>query len=142
MTPRQGLPRKRRTRAAGSGEEQPSQQAIYLALATQQGRRLIKLAEDIIENGLDPITLPAIVATDDRRRRYRVLEGNRRVLALKALDTPAIVSSAFSSGADQRRLNQLAARYSARPLDPIECVLFDSEDEAQHWIELRHTGSP
>lgn len=63
------------------GEEQSSQQQVYLTLGKQQGKRLISLAEDIIANGTDPTNLPAVVATDDRRRRYKVIEGNRRVLA-------------------------------------------------------------
>ena len=123
------------------GEELPSQQAIYHALAQQQGRRFINLADDVVRFGLDPTTLLAVVATSDRRKRYKVLEGNRRVLALKALDTPSIVFSAFLAAADQRRLNELAAKYALNPRDPVDCVLFDTEEEAAHWIELRHTGA-
>jgi len=123
------------------GEEQPSQQAIYIALTKQQGRRLLKLAEDIVNaGGTDPTTLPAVVASGDRHRRYKVLEGNRRVLALKALDTPSIVASALNN-AEQAKLNGLSARYSLDPVDPVQCVLFDSEADAEHWIELRHTGA-
>lgn len=126
-------------RNARLGEEQPSQQAIYLALANQQGKRLVKLAEDIVKNGLDPTALPAVVATNDRQRRYRVIEGNRRVLSLKSLETPTIVSYALGAG-DQRKLLELAGKYAESPLDPVKCVLFDNEEEVRHWVELRHTG--
>jgi hypothetical protein len=122
------------------GEEQPSQQAIYIALAQEEGRRLIKLASDIVEHGLDPTTYPAVVPTGDLHTRYRVIEGNRRVLALKALETPSIVSSAFAPP-DQRSLNELASRYARSPLATIKCVLFESEPDADHWIQLRHTGA-
>lgn len=128
------------TSNARLGDEQPSQQAAYLTLAKQQGRRLIKLAQDIVDFGTDPTTIVAVVATNDRRPRYRVLEGNRRVLALKALETPTTVSAAFGK-ADQRKLLELSAAYSTDPLDEIDCVLFDSEDEVFHWINLRHTGA-
>lgn len=128
------------TSNARLGDEQPSQQAAYLTLAKQQGRRLIKLAQDIVEFGTDPTTIVAVVATNDRRPRYRVLEGNRRVLALKALETPTTVSAAFSK-ADQRKLLELSATYASDPIDEIDCVLFDSEDEIYHWINLRHTGA-
>lgn len=122
------------------GEEQPSQQATYIALTKQQGRRILKLAEDIVNaGGTDPTTLPAVVATGDRHRRYKVLEGNRRVLALKALDTPSLITSALSS-AEQKKLNGLSVRYAQNPVDPVQCVLFDTEEDAEHWIELRHTG--
>lgn len=122
------------------GEEQPSQQQAYLALASQQGRRLVNLARDIVENGIDPINLPAVVATSDRRRRYRVVEGNRRVLALKALETPSIVSGALSPG-DQKALTALSRRFLDDPIDEITCVLFGSEKDADHWVLLRHTGA-
>jgi hypothetical protein len=122
------------------GEEQPSQQAVYLTLAQQQGRRLVALAKDIVENGLDPTTLPAVVATGDRRRRYVVVEGNRRILALKALETPSIVSGALSP-TEQRFLGVLSGRYLDDPIDEVSCVLFESQDGADHWIALRHTGA-
>jgi hypothetical protein len=122
------------------GEEQPSQQAIYLALGAQQGKRLIKLAEDIVDKGLDPTTLPAVVAVGDRRKRYKVIEGNRRILVLKALETPGILSTALSS-AEQRRLQELSVRYLRSPVESVNCILFDTEAEAIHWVQMRHTGS-
>lgn len=122
------------------GEEQPSQQAVYHALAQQQGSRLVELAADIVEAGLDPTTLPAVVATEDRRRRYKVIEGNRRVLALKALDNPSIVATGLSAR-DQARLTALAQQYAEDPVEEVPCVLFDTEAEAYHWVELRHTGA-
>ena len=76
---------------------------------------------------------------DVRTSQPKVLEGNRRVLALKMLDTPSIVASVFAPG-EQTKLNGLAARYAEEPIDPVKCVLFDAEKEAEHWIELRHTG--
>lgn len=122
------------------GEEQASQQQVYLTLAKQQGKRLITLAENIVAHGTDPTNLPAVVATEDRRRRYKVIEGNRRVLALKALDNPAIVNGALSP-VDQRRLGELAIEYAERAIDELACVLFQSEEDAYHWVTLRHTGA-
>lgn len=121
------------------GQQQQSQQDVYTELAKQQGRRILALGDDIVKNGLDPTTWVAIVPTGDRRIRYRVVEGNRRVLALKALETPSILSHALSSS-DQQRLAKLSQKYLESPLDSIQCVLFESEAESRHWVELRHTG--
>ncbi len=126
-------------RNARLAESSSSQHDTILALAQQQRDALVRLAADIVENGVDPMALLAIVPTGDQRRRYRVLEGNRRLLALRALETPAVVAPALSSNA-QKRLNRLADRYSSSPIESMTCALFASEDEAQHWIELRHTG--
>lgn len=122
------------------GDEQPSQQAIYLALSKQQGARLVSLAADIVASGLDPTTLPAVVATADRHRRYRVIEGNRRILAVKALENPAIVAGGLASS-QLTRLTTLSKEYSENPIDKVQCILFDTEEEAFHWVELRHTGA-
>lgn len=120
-------------------DEQPSQQATALALAKQQGVRLVNLAEDITKDGLDPTSLSAVVPTGDQKKRYVVLEGNRRLLALKALETPSLVAPSLDAGS-QKRLNRLAEQHSSNPIESIQCVLFDSEAEANHWLQLRHTG--
>lgn len=122
------------------GDEQQTQQQVYLKLAEQQGKRLISLAKDIVEHGLDPSTLPIVVPTDDRRRRYVVIEGNRRVLALKALETPAILSGALGTS-EQKALASLSNTYHENPLEEINCVIFDTEEDARHWILVRHTGN-
>jgi hypothetical protein len=121
-------------------ESYSSQQNVALGLAEHQGKRLLRLAEHIVENGLDPTTLMAVVPTSDRRRRYTVIEGNRRLLAIKALETPALVNPVLTPS-EQRKLVKLSERYADEPIDTINCVLFDDEDEAQIWIRTRHTGA-
>jgi hypothetical protein len=116
-----------------------TQQEFAVNLAKQQQGNIVRLAKDILDNGLDPTTLPAVIPTDDQHKRYTVLEGNRRVLALKALEAPALVAPALSTQ-EQHRLSKLAERFSAEPVRTVSCVLFDNEQEATHWIELRHTG--
>jgi hypothetical protein len=120
-------------------DEQEGQQETALRLAEQQGERLLKLAEDIVRNGTDPTTLIAVLAVGDTHKRYQVIEGNRRVLAIKALETPSLISPAFSQR-DQRRLARLSGEYSRKPLHELPGVLFKDEEEALHWIEMRHTG--
>ena len=120
------------------GTPQKSQQAAYLALAKELKGQLVALARDIVTEGTDPTTLVAVVETDGGR--YRVLEGNRRVLALKALETPNIVKGGLPAG-EQKKLEDLSKQYSDGPTDEITCVVFDTEEEAYHWIILRHTGS-
>lgn len=120
-------------------DEQSSQQAAVLALAGQQKKRLLKLATDIVKFGLDPTTLPAVIPTSDQKKRYWVLEGNRRVIALKALETPSLVASALN-GKEQSQLVKLAKQFASKPISSVQCVLFDSQEQAEHWVELRHTG--
>jgi hypothetical protein len=117
-----------------------NQQAAATVLAEKHPAHILKLAADIVEKGLDPTTLPAAVATDDKRKkRYRLLEGNRRLLAIKALETPTLISGVLPSGAS-KTLTELSRKYAAEPISSMNCVLFDSEEEAEPWVWLRHTG--
>src|SRR2546430_179891 len=84
---------------------QPSQQDAALELTRQQGDNIVRLAADIVDNGLDPMMLTAVIASGDRRKRYTVLEGNRRLLALRALETPALISPALSSNSQTKLSN-------------------------------------
>jgi hypothetical protein len=120
--------------------DQPDQQRTLLELIEGRQDHVLNLAEDIVEQGsLDPTAPIVVVATADRRKRYKVIEGNRRVLALKALETPSLISGKLNER-QHRRLSGLSRRYAHAPLDEITCVLFDTEEEAEHWIRLRHTG--
>lgn len=124
------------------GDEQSSQQATIQALAQQQGRRLIKLAESIVERGLDIAQPFTVVATNDKKRGYVVLEGNRRTLALKALETPTIVQSALSQS-EFKKLMSLSARFSAKPIEEVECALYEADEQEQAiaFVISRHGGA-
>jgi hypothetical protein len=130
------------TRNARLKVEQPSQPAAILALAKGQGRRLIQLAADIVDHGLDPLSLTAVVPTSDQKKRYMVIEGNRRVVALKALETPSLAAAALD-GKQQTRLNKLSLRFAKNPITSVTCVLFESQkdlEDLNRWVTLRHTG--
>lgn len=123
-------------------KEPPDQQAAIIAIAKHQGPRLLALARDIALHGMDPTTLTAV--TPDRTRsgsgrRFSVLEGNRRLAAIKAAETPALVEDVFK-GADRKRLHAIHDDFQENPTHDLECVVFESESEARRWIELRHTG--
>src|SRR5687768_2672150 len=73
-----------------------TQQETALALTQQQGDNIVRLAADIVRFGIDPTALLAVVPTGDRRKRYKAIEGNRRLLALRALDTPSLITPVLS----------------------------------------------
>ena len=118
-------------------DTQASQPAVYVALARELKAQLVDLAKDIVDHGMDPTALTAVIRTDGGR--YTVLEGNRRILALKALETPSIVKGGLPPG-EQKKLEAQARTYASNPVDDVQCVLFDTEEDAEHWIILRHTS--
>lgn len=119
--------------------EPESQQAAAVDLAEKHSDHVIQLAGDIVDHGMDPLALPAVVASGDTRKRYMLLEGNRRLLAVRALETPTLIASALSPS-QAKKLSVLSKKYLRNPIASFKCVLFESEESARHWIYIRHTG--
>ncbi|QWT22816.1 hypothetical protein KPL76_08370 [Subtercola sp. PAMC28395] len=124
------------------GDEVETQQATIHALATHQGRRLVKLAESIVSKGLDPAQLFSVMRTTDKKPRYVVLEGNRRTLALKALETPTIVQAALTP-TDFKKLSSLSDKYQKNPIEVVHCVLYEPAEapKANEFVMSRHGGA-
>ena len=67
------------------------------SIALKQERKLQVLAGDILEYGINPSDLPLIIpvetdpAENDEIIQYTVLDGNRRLVALKALADPTVL---------------------------------------------------
>ena len=109
------------------------------AIAKLQGKKLRALAEHIISNGLNPIENILVIPEDGTTGRYIVLEGNRRIAALKILENPELIRGVVDS-ATHASFKKLSNRYHNDPIDTVPCTVFDSRDEADLWIELKHTG--
>jgi hypothetical protein len=117
---------------------QPSQREALATIALDQGIKLVNLAEDIVDKGLNPSELP-LVAAADQDGMYVVLEGNRRIAALKLMASPQLLAS---FGLPKK----LTERYKALHMNAgsilpalINCAVLSRED-ANHWIQLKHTG--
>ena len=74
-------------------EEQRSQNEALNTIASDQKEKLLFLLRDIIKNGLNPSDIPIVMPDKDRVNGYIVLEGNRRIAALKLFMKPAILTS-------------------------------------------------
>jgi hypothetical protein len=109
------------------------------ALAKHLGTKLRVLAADIVQYGIDPSTLPIVMPLSGAEGKYVVLEGNRRLAALKALENPDSIAGAVEPGV-LRQIRKLSKDYQANPLGDLNCIVVKGRDEARHWIELRHGG--
>ena len=70
---------------------QTNQREAIEVMLKDQGEKLYKLAEDIVENGLNPSEDLMVTPIEDgnaTQKLYKVLEGNRRITALKLLSIP------------------------------------------------------
>lgn len=94
-----------------------------------------KVAKSIAEVGdLNPLERIGVVAHPDIKGSYVVIEGNRRVCALKMLHDP-------DKAPKQLQNKVLEYKKKGRPVPAkVEVVLFDTEAEAAPWITMRHEG--
>lgn len=122
------------------GDPQPDQASTQVALAEHLGSQLFEMANDILTFGTDPSASLIVTPEGAADGKFRVLEGNRRTLAVKALTRPAIIEDALTP-ARYRRFVKLSEKFNKDPIRSLRCVVFDAEEEAEHWIELRHTGA-
>lgn len=109
-------------------------------LLEDQQDRIRFLAEDIVENGVSPIDLPLVMPSKVEDGKYIVLEGNRRLLALKILSNPHVLGDLSLPGGRRTRLEVLAKQFRHNPIAKLNCHVIDSREEAEHWLELRHMG--
>lgn len=115
------------------------QREALRALAKHLPKKLIALAKDIVTHGPNPVELPIVMSFKDDLNRYVMLEGNRRLVALRGLENPDSLLGALESSL-LAELRTLSKTYQEAPVESLTCLLVNDRDEAQHWIELRHTG--
>ncbi len=120
-------------------ERAESQRDVIRAMTAHQDDKLIRLAKDIVDYGINQAELPIVIDDQDHRSRYVVLEGNRRIAALKILLSPELVSGILTP-ATNKRLKKLSVDFRDDPIDNVDCSLAKDRGEAAHWIQLRHTG--
>lgn len=115
------------------------QREALRGIAADQGSKLLTLAKDILANGMNPGDLAWVMPRGDDLKRYVVLEGNRRLAALKALENPEALVGAVDMKV-LSELRRLSKEYQSTPIESVSCIAVKNREEARHWIELRHTG--
>lgn len=112
-------------RYVASGQRQAMQGIIE-----NQGSKLFGLAKHIAANGLSPIDPFLVLPKGDK---YVVLEGNRRLAAVRLLSRPE------DAGSEWETKYRELAEGAAIP-KKIECSIAGSREEGRVWILLRHSG--
>jgi hypothetical protein len=111
---------------------QTQRQAID-AVLEEQGVKLVNLAKDIAARGPSPIDR-MLVVKNRGGRTYTVLEGNRRITAIKLLHNADLAAGSPY----EKEFRNLSG--GAGVPDEVDCAVAPSRDDARHWLELRHTG--
>ena len=99
-----------------------------------QGGKLVRLAKDILAmDGVSPGE-PIWIVPAGARSQYIVEEGNRRVTALKLLETPALADGTSVS----KQFRKLSKTYAESPIRQLEARLFATRQDVQPWKRRRH----
>lgn len=118
---------------------QPDRQRdAYGRLAEVQPDRFLALCKDIVNHGLAPqpfIVTPGDELGDPEADPFIVLDGNRRLTVLKALETPDVVEGHLTES-ELRQLKALKDRYD--PIRQVVCVVFENRETANRWIDMLH----
>ena len=88
----------------------------------------LQILDSIVKNGLFPDELPVLVKENGQ---FIVLEGNRRVAALKAIINPKIVPS------HEKRIKDLVKGFT--PIQAIDVVIAPSREDALRLLADKHT---
>jgi len=119
-------------------EAQQSQRDALKILAVELGQGLIRLAEHIAQNGTNPSEMPIVIESENGN--YIVLEGNRRLAAIKLCSEPKLVDSLNLPSDIAKRLKSVNQKHSSNLPVNLQCAVAPNYDIAKMWIELRHTG--
>lgn len=106
---------------------------IIAALYTKE--KVFKLAQHISEYGVNPLERVAVIRHPNVTDSYTVVEGNRRLCALKLLRDPLKAPSAAS----RQALEKLKNNGLSLPLR-IEATIFSNYADARIWMNVKHRG--
>src|SRR3989338_9069963 len=109
-------------------EVKSSQEALINDLFLNENA--MQVLESIATNGFFPDEVPVVIKED---RKFVVIDGNRRVAALKVMTRPEIVPSKEIS------VKELLKSTGALLLDQIEVVVAPNRNEVRHFLASKHT---
>ena len=91
---------------------------------------LLELMQAIAEN--DFFEGEQLLVVQDKGNKYRVVEGNRRLAAVKLLRTPDLATVLKS------KVNRVVAEAKYRDIEDLPCLIFDDEREIHRYLGFRH----
>lgn len=117
-----------------------SQREALQKIIEDQDVKLIVLAESIVSDGLSPMDRWLVLKSAEERGKYIVLEGNRRLAAIRILHNPTVLGDMEVRSPVKKRLEQLSEQFNLKAIEPISCFGVSDRAEASTWINQRHTG--
>jgi hypothetical protein len=116
-----------------------SQKEAIDKMVEDQNDKLYNLAVHILENGLNPNDPIQVSPSSHDKKKFNVLEGNRRVITLKILQNPSLIDTP-SFEPLKKKFSKLHEGNKGNLLHEVDCTIYDDPSEADKWIKLKHAG--
>lgn len=115
-----------------------SQRDALQKIVEDQKEKLLVLARSIIEDeGMNPMDRLLVLKANSG---FTVLEGNRRLAALKILAAPSILDDVPISTGLRRAFGRLSERFDRSTVEPLPGYEIASREDGVKWLHQRHTG--
>lgn len=116
-----------------------SQRDAMQKILNEQKVRLVNLAESISARGLNPMDRFLVIRSENLSR-FTVLEGNRRVVAMKLLKKPSLINDLEMPESFRKRLITAALNFKEKTVEPLDCFEVKDRVAGNEWIRQRHIG--
>lgn len=97
-----------------------------------------RMLSSIGDHGLDPGDSFYVIADDLELGTYIVVDGNRRLSALKVLQNQALLNGTKATDGFKKAIANLVQAARSEGPESVDCVVFADRGEADDWIERRH----
>lgn len=100
--------------------------------------KIYTLIKSILDNsGIDPSILPNVVPYEKGSKEYVVMEGNRRICALKIIKNISLIENT----SEYQKINKLLNKYDLSKIpDKYFCTIYENKEDTYFWTYLRHAG--
>ena len=107
--------------------------AMFKVNVGDSKKEMLNLANDIIEDGLNPFEMP-IVCYDDEIKKYVVYDGNRRVTCLKLMTQYKGNEDVLKEIPSVAEIFKLQYQGDSA----LQCVVYEDADDAIHFLNKIH----
>lgn len=91
--------------------------------------KAMQILESIYKNGLFPDEIPVVIKY---KSKYIVIDGNRRVVSLKAMLSPGITPKKY-----QHKIEKIMQGYT--PIEKIKVIIAPSRKDVDKYLAAKHT---
>jgi hypothetical protein len=111
-----------------------TQRDAIAEMVSDQKQKLVNLARDLMQVGASPGEPIWVTKDTHGSGQYTVLEGNRRVTALKLMENPRLAEGTPV----EKHFQNLGKLFEKNPIRELEAKVFANREAAQPWIRRRH----